>query len=110
MNALLRETARKFASLAVTICLLFVVAAGQSPPAPKVTAVRAARMIDVRAGNVVENAVVLVENGRIKAAGAGVAIPAGAEVIDLGNATLLPGLIDAHTHLLQNYDKNIGGE
>ena len=82
----------------------------QTRPAPKVTAVRAARMIDVRGGNVVQNAVVLVENGRITAAGAGVAVPAGAEVIDLGAATLLPGLIDAHTHLLQNYDKQVGGD
>lgn len=85
---------------------------GRTPTqnAPKVTAVRAARMLDVRSGNVITNAVVLIENGRITSAGAGLSVPAGAEVIDLGGATLLPGLIDAHTHLLQNYDKTVGGD
>src|SRR5215472_5232034 len=68
------------------------------------TAIHAARMIDVRNGTVISNAVVFVENGRIQSAGAGLAIPTGTRVIDLGDATLLPGLIDSHTHLLQTYD------
>lgn len=99
--------------LSLLLAAVSLPSAAQNPPAqpqPKRTAVRAARMIDVRAGRVVENAVVLIEDGRITAAGAGLAVPAGAEVIDLGSATLLPGLIDAHTHLLQNYDKTIGGD
>lgn len=84
---------------------------GQTPAAPpKRVAVRAARMLDVRSGNVVANAVVIVENGRIQSAGSGLAIPAGTEVIDLGGAMLLPGLTDSHTHLLQNYDKKHGGD
>ncbi|HVG30227.1 MAG TPA: amidohydrolase family protein [Pyrinomonadaceae bacterium] len=78
--------------------------------APPRQAVRAARMLDVRSGNIITNAVVLVENGRITDAGSGLAIPAGAEVKDLGDVTLLPGLIDAHTHLLQNYDFKLGGD
>ena len=81
-----------------------------APPAPKRIAVRAARMLDVRSGSVVTNAVVLIENGRIQSAGGGLPIPAGMEVIDLGGAMLLPGLTDSHTHLLQNYDKRIGGD
>lgn len=91
---------------------LFTLAPAQAPTAttPKRVAVRAARMLDVRSGNIVTNAVVLVENGRIKSAGSALAIPAGTEVIDLGNAMLLPGLTDSHTHLLQNYDKSIGGD
>jgi imidazolonepropionase-like amidohydrolase len=47
---------------------------------------------------------------RIVAAGANVTVPAGATVIDLGNAMLLPGLIDAHTHLLQNYQGRVGSD
>ena len=74
------------------------------------TVLRAARMVDVKRGTVVPNAVVVVQGDRITAAGAGVAVPAGATVIDLGDATLLPGLIDSHTHLLENYDKRIGGD
>jgi imidazolonepropionase-like amidohydrolase len=99
----------------LALCLslwLCTVAPAQSPPvAPaKRVAVRAARMLDVRSGNVVTNAVVLVENGRIQAAGSGLSIPAGTEVLDLGDALLLPGLTDSHTHLLQNYDRKIGGD
>ncbi|HEX8747908.1 MAG TPA: amidohydrolase family protein [Pyrinomonadaceae bacterium] len=77
---------------------------------PRVTVVRAARMIDVKSGNVITGAVIVIEEGRVKQAGAGLAIPAGAEVIDLGNMTVLPGLIDCHTHLLQNYNGALGGD
>jgi imidazolonepropionase-like amidohydrolase len=76
----------------------------------KVTVVKAARMLDVRTGRVITNASVLIQDGRITEAGDKVSVPAGAEVIDLGDQTLLPGLIDAHTHLLQNYDNNLGGD
>ncbi len=92
---------QKFACLVVVLCLASWLC-GQ--PAVTITAVRAARMIDVHSGTVVANAVVLVEKDRIQAAGDGLAIPAGARLINLGDATLLPGLIDSHTHLLQYYD------
>jgi imidazolonepropionase-like amidohydrolase len=59
----------------------------------------AARLLDVAAGKVVEPGEVLVEGERIKAVGTAVEHPAGARVIDLGDATLMPGLIDAHVHL-----------
>lgn len=78
--------------------------------APKRVAIRAARMLDVKSGNVISDAVVLIENSRITAVGSKLAIPADAEVIDLGGATLLPGLIDSHTHLLQNYDGKLGSD
>lgn len=83
--------------------------AGQQQAA-KLKAVRAGRMLDVRSGKVITNAVILIENGRITAAGAGLTIPQNAEVIDLSNAFVLPGLIDAHTHLLSNFDGALGSD
>lgn len=68
--------------------------------AQEVIAVKAARLIDGTGAAPVRDAVVLVTGDRITAAGANVAIPKGARVIDLGDATLLPGFIDAHTHLI----------
>jgi imidazolonepropionase-like amidohydrolase len=65
------------------------------PPAPVV--VRAARWLDVSAGQMRAPAVVIIQDGRISSVGGDV--PAGARTVDLGDVTLLPGLIDAHTHL-----------
>ena len=76
--------------------------AAQSP-AP-VTLVKAGRLLDPRTGNVLSPAAVLIEDGKIKEVGSLPQVqahaPAGARTIDLGSATLLPGLIDSHTHLL----------
>ncbi|HEX8456655.1 MAG TPA: amidohydrolase family protein [Pyrinomonadaceae bacterium] len=110
-----RMPCRPALALLAALVLLAVAAAQtppppQTPPAPKRIAVRAARMLDVRSGQIVTNAVVLIENGRFQTAGSNLRIPAGAEVLDLGGAMLLPGLSDSHTHLLQNYDKRIGGD
>jgi imidazolonepropionase-like amidohydrolase len=60
-------------------------------------AIRSARLLDVRTGTLRTGQVVVVRGDRIEAVGT--AVPAGAEVIDLGDVTLQPGLIDAHTHL-----------
>ncbi len=66
---------------------------------PQRVAVRAGRLIDGRGGPSVAGAVVLIEGERITAVGPNLPIPAGTRVIDLGDATLLPGLIDCHTHI-----------
>ena len=72
-------------------------------PAPKPrVALRAARLLDVKTGRYVDRPVVLVEGDRIVSVGA--AEPAGGRVIDLGDRTLLPGLIDTHTHVLLQGD------
>jgi imidazolonepropionase-like amidohydrolase len=76
--------------------------AAQSP-AP-VTLVKAGRLLDPRTGTVLSPAAVLIEDGKIKEVGPPARVqahaPAGVKIIDLGSATLLPGLIDSHTHLL----------
>ena len=76
-----------------------VVRKGEAPPAPPKLALRAAHLFDAAAGALVDDAAVVIEGQRIVAAGHGVAVPADAQVLDLGDATLLPGLIDAHVHL-----------
>jgi len=74
-------------------------AQGGQSGAAKTVVIKAARMFDGKGERVVSPGVVVVSGGRIQAAGPSVNIPAGAEVIDLGDATLLPGFMDAHTHL-----------
>jgi imidazolonepropionase-like amidohydrolase len=67
--------------------------------AGKTVVVKAAHMLNVTTGAMMDQAVVIVKDDRIVSAGSNLAIPSGARVIDLGNKTLLPGLIDMHTHL-----------
>ena len=63
------------------------------------TAIKAGRLLDVDAGTVLTDQVILIRDNRITAVGKALAIPPGATVIDLSNMTVLPGLIDCHTHL-----------
>jgi imidazolonepropionase-like amidohydrolase len=65
----------------------------------QVTAVRAGRLIDPDSGTVLTDQVILIQGSKIQAVGKGLAIPTGTKVIDLSGKTVLPGLIDCHTHL-----------
>ena len=86
--------------LITTLSLLPGLSAAQSQSAPSHSIVlHATRMVDIKAGKVVAPAEVLVQGEHIVEVGTNVKHPAGAEVIDLGDRTLLPGLIDAHIHL-----------
>jgi imidazolonepropionase-like amidohydrolase len=96
----------KFAVALVTVVFVFA-----SPPlraqgvghylAPRdqIVAIRAGHLFDPRSGNLLDNQVVLVRGERIAEVGPAVQIPSGATVIDLGSATVLPGMIDAHVHV-----------
>src|SRR6202140_1038473 len=81
---------------------LFALAAFAADAPSNVVVLRAARLIDGRGGSIVSPAVIVVRGNRIESIGG--AVPAGAQVIDLGDMTLLPGLIDAHVHTLRQGD------
>src|SRR3954469_23870506 len=73
--------------------------AAQADSSSHRVAIRAARLIDGRGGAPIQNAVILIDSTRITAVGSRLPVPLGTRIIDLGNATILPGLIDCHTHI-----------
>jgi imidazolonepropionase-like amidohydrolase len=79
-------------------CFVFAIVPATTLAAQQPTVLRAAAMLDVIKGELVRPAVLVIEGGRIRSIGPG-QLPAGARTVDLGDMTLLPGLIDAHTHL-----------
>jgi imidazolonepropionase-like amidohydrolase len=81
-----------------TLAFLFVAVAVWAQP-PRAIVLHAARLLDVETGNITAPGEILVQGDRIAAAGASVNHPPGARIIDIGDTTLLPGLIDAHVHL-----------
>ena len=87
-------------SAVLWVALLATSAAAETPA---VVVLKAGRLIDGRGGAPMAPALVRVEGDRIAEVGSRLAVPAGARVIDLGDATLLPGLIDLHTHLTDKF-------
>ena len=87
--------------LVATVFLLFCIGFSwaQVAPAPKVVVIRAGHVLDVKTGKTLSNQTILIQGGKIASVGSDTPVPAGAQVIDLPNATVLPGLIDAHTHI-----------
>jgi imidazolonepropionase-like amidohydrolase len=81
-------------------------------PAPKTVAIRAGRLFDSKSGQTLTNQVIVIQGDRIAEVGgaSSVKIPAGAEVIDLSRATVLPGLIDAHTHMFNQRNAKMTAE
>jgi imidazolonepropionase-like amidohydrolase len=82
------------AIFAMLVCAFSSIATAQ------VTVVRAGRLVDPDSGTVLTDQVIVVDGGKIQAVGKGLAVPAGAKVIDLSDKTVLPGFIDCHTHLV----------
>ena len=83
------------ASVLIVLTFSLIIAA----QAPKVTVIKAGRLIDTIAGKVLENQTIIVEGDRIKAVGSNLTVPSGAEVIDLSKMTVMPGFTDSHVHI-----------
>lgn len=87
---------KKFALIVVLVVSIIFQSSAQTP---KLTVIKAGRLIDTVSGKVLENQLILIEGDTIKAVGPDLAIPPGAEVIDLSRSTVLPGLTDSHVHI-----------
>ncbi len=86
------------------VCIMPVVAADNQTPT---YVIKAARLFDGKSDRLVEPGIVVVSGENIVRVGG--SVPPGVQVIDLGDATVLPGFIDAHTHLTQNFDADYNG-
>lgn len=91
-----------------TIITLLALTLGASAACAKTTVLTADRMIDVENGKLITNAVVVIEDNTIVAAGTkrSVTIPADSDVMELGDYTLMPGLMDMHVHLTSDATKH----
>ena len=99
---------RKLLLVVITTCSILLANSSAQNKTTKFTLIKAGRLIDVRAGRVLQNQGILIEGDRIKTIGALGEVqrtaPAAARVIDLSRATVLPGLADCHTHILLQGD------
>lgn len=98
---------KKLSQCLVLIAFVFSMSSAQAPSRSALIIIKAGRLIDVRAGRVLENQAILVEGDRIKGVGAFDEIrrsASSARVVDLSSSTVLPGLADCHTHILLQGD------
>ncbi len=98
-----------FAFILSLSCISFSWA--QAAPAPKTVVIHAGRLLDVKTGKTLSNQTIVIQGDKIASVSSGAEVPAGAQgvnpqIIDLPNATVLPGLIDAHTHI--TFEPNFG--
>ena len=91
-----------WASLVLALLVQPLAAQADRSATPSVTVIKAGRLIDGHGGAPIANAVIVIQGERIAAVGPNVPIPEGARIIDLSSATVLPGLIDCHTHITVN--------
>jgi imidazolonepropionase-like amidohydrolase len=105
---LLREVIvflRSFLLFVLLSTLPATILSQQAPPQEGVTAIKAGHVIDVENGRVLDKQVILVRGKKIDAIGGDLKIPAGAQILDLSTKTVLPGLIDCHSHLADGDQK-----
>src|SRR5205085_4205643 len=98
-------------SIGITLSLIATHAQStEQKPAPKRVAIKAGRLLDPKTGTASNNVFILIEDDKVTAVGPNVTVPPGAEVIDLKDKFVLPGLIDCHTHVTSQpenyYDDN----
>jgi imidazolonepropionase-like amidohydrolase len=97
---MIRISPRFITFVAIVSCIVCFSTTAQTPPDTGVTVVHAGRMFDSEKGIFVDKQDIIIRNKRIDAVGVNLPVPAGAREFDLGNLSVLPGLIDSHTHLL----------
>ncbi|MCX6551221.1 MAG: hypothetical protein NTY02_09500, partial [Acidobacteria bacterium] len=97
---------KRWTALLGLLCVAILAPASAQTPASAplpITVVKAGRVIDPETGTAAVNQVIVIEGERFKAIGANLPVPPGATVIDLSRMTVLPGLVDAHTHMGMTY-------
>lgn len=95
-----------FAAVSLFALASYAPRSADASPAPTVTVLKAAHLFDGKSGTLSSPGIIMVKDERIVAVGRDAAIHADAKVIELGDATRVPGFIDAHTHITMDHDND----